>query len=302
MFHLREMKQQQCDVLIIGAGLTGLYLAYLLKQEGKKVQVVEARDRIGGRIFTLYEEGKAPQEMGATWLGRKHKALTNVLQELDIKVFEQALGGTAIYEPISTSPPQIVQLPANSDPSFRIAGGTSQVINRLASFLDTGTIQLKQTVGESIKIGLTYRTPFWRTKGSSGTIMSNVGPIPEMYDHANYEDDAYALIGFLNGSYHGVSRDQRIELIINQLKKYYGDQVLNYLSYDEVVWSKERFTHASYANYMFPHQNNGHKIYRQPFLNGKLHVAGTETADEHAGYMDGAIRSAQYVSREITTL
>ena len=39
-------------------------------------------------------------------------------------------------------------------------------------------------MGESIKVGLTYATPFWREK-SSETIFSNVGPIPEMYDHSN---------------------------------------------------------------------------------------------------------------------
>lgn len=39
-------------------------------------------------------------------------------------------------------------------------------------------------MGESIKVGLTYATPFWREK-SSETIFSNVGPIPEMYDYSN---------------------------------------------------------------------------------------------------------------------
>ena len=39
-------------------------------------------------------------------------------------------------------------------------------------------------MGESIKVGLTYATPLEREK-SSETIFSNVGPIPEMYDHSN---------------------------------------------------------------------------------------------------------------------
>lgn len=39
-------------------------------------------------------------------------------------------------------------------------------------------------MGESIKVGLTYTTPFWREK-SSETIFSNVGPIPEIYDHSS---------------------------------------------------------------------------------------------------------------------
>lgn len=56
-------------------------------------------------------------------------------------------------------------------------------------------------MGESIKVGLTYATPFWREK-SSETIFSNVGPIPEMYDHSNAEETYFGLMGFLNGAYH----------------------------------------------------------------------------------------------------
>ena len=40
------------DVTIIGAGLTGLLLAYRLQQHGISFTIVEARDRIGGRIHT----------------------------------------------------------------------------------------------------------------------------------------------------------------------------------------------------------------------------------------------------------
>lgn len=67
-------------------------------------------------------------------------------------------------------------------------------------------------MGESIKVGLTYATPFWREK-SSGTIFSNVGPIPEMYDHSNAEETYFGLMRFLNGAYHYVSKEERLEMI-----------------------------------------------------------------------------------------
>ncbi|KAJ3886004.1 hypothetical protein GG344DRAFT_82130 [Lentinula edodes] len=51
------------DVLIIGAGLAGLSAAYNLSKAGKTVQVVEARDRIGGRAWTDYSFG-FPVELG----------------------------------------------------------------------------------------------------------------------------------------------------------------------------------------------------------------------------------------------
>jgi protoporphyrinogen oxidase len=122
--------QQHTPILILGAGLAGLTLAWRLKQHNIDATILEARDRIGGRIHTLYPEGQAPQEMGATWLGRKHTALVRLLQELGLSTFQQELSDRAIYEPISTSPPQLVQLPPNNDPSYRIAGGTAQLIQR----------------------------------------------------------------------------------------------------------------------------------------------------------------------------
>lgn len=44
------------DILIIGAGAAGLMAAYTLSNAGKKVAIIEARDRIGGRIHTLNDE------------------------------------------------------------------------------------------------------------------------------------------------------------------------------------------------------------------------------------------------------
>lgn len=55
------------DVLVVGAGISGLAAAHMLGKNGFKVTVLEARDRIGGRIWTDYEKG-SPTELGASWL------------------------------------------------------------------------------------------------------------------------------------------------------------------------------------------------------------------------------------------
>ena len=346
------MKGIESDVLIIGGGLTGLTLAYLLRDKGLKVLIVEARERLGGRIDTKYDEHLPAREMGATWLGAKHTALNELLNTLNLEIFEQELGTTAIYEPISTSPHQLVSLPPNTDPSYRIKGGSSHLINTLHAYLDpeqilthrivksiqmepdgisvktatqtfkatfvvstlppnllTQTIEFdpplpnslleiaRQThtwMGESIKIALSYPTPFWKEMGSSGTIVSNVGPIPEMYDHSNVEHSLFALKGFLNNTYYSLSKVERLALILRQLRKYYGDKVENYLSYEETVWQHEPFTYAPYQSHVLPHQYNGHAIYRNTFWEGKFLVAGSETATHFPGYMEGAVRSAQF--------
>ncbi|MEM9836337.1 MAG: FAD-dependent oxidoreductase, partial [Bacteroidota bacterium] len=150
-------------------------------------------------------------------------------------------------------------------------------------------------MGDSIKVGLRYATPFWRAADKSGTIFSNVGPIPEMYDHTNVEENAYALKGFFNGAYYSVNVEQRKAMVLTQLEKYYGPRVGDYLDYQETVWRNEPFTFRDYDNHVLPHQHNGHPIFRQAYWQGKLLIAGSETAEIHPGYMDGAVSSAHRV-------
>ncbi|MEM9928892.1 MAG: NAD(P)/FAD-dependent oxidoreductase [Bacteroidota bacterium] len=355
------MNKKEQEVIIIGAGLTGLSLAYYLQQRQQAFILLEARNRLGGRILTTRSEQDAPLELGATWLGKKHTELVNLLAELKLDTFPQVTGGRAIYEAISTSPPQVVQLPHNDEPSYRIAGGSDQIIQALAAqvpadkivldcevkALDFSADEVKITtsqgdfvaqrivstlppylllrhlrftpalpdsftqiaaqthtwMGESIKVGLRYAAPFWRENGApGGTIFSNVGPVSEMYDHTSVTDDHFALKGFLNGAYYALSRAERRDMVLQQLRKYYGDVVDDYEVYEEGVWRQEPYTFTPYANHVLPHQHNGHPVFRNTFYDGKFIVAGSETASLYPGYMDGAVRSAQRANNQLKAI
>ncbi len=65
-------------VLVVGAGMAGLSAARALIEGGWPVRVIEARDRIGGRVYTSRDWG-VPLEMGASWI---HGMTDNPLTEL----------------------------------------------------------------------------------------------------------------------------------------------------------------------------------------------------------------------------
>lgn len=82
----------QTDVLIIGAGAAGLMAAYHLSHEGKRVTVLEARDRLGGRIHTIHPPPfDQPVEAGAEFIHGKLPLTFSLLKKAGIKA--QKAGG-----------------------------------------------------------------------------------------------------------------------------------------------------------------------------------------------------------------
>jgi monoamine oxidase len=57
---------ERAEILVLGAGIAGLYAAWLLQQEGIEALVIEASDRIGGRLLTLDHLKGAPEAGGQT--------------------------------------------------------------------------------------------------------------------------------------------------------------------------------------------------------------------------------------------
>ena len=347
------------SAVIVGAGLTGLLTAYRLQELGFVVKVIEARDRIGGRIHTI-QSGNAKIEMGATWFNDSHYYLKEVLDEFKIPFFEQFLTGISYFQTFSNVPPQEIAVP-NDSPSYRFKNGTIDLLNAINAKLKPNTVFTNEVVQDisvsensttiktkictleadliittlppaalidqiefspalpkelislakqthtwmqdAIKVGLTFKKPFWRDQGKSGTIFSNVGPLTEFYDQSNLETESYALVGFASGSCARFTKEQRIEKIEAQLKMVFGKEALQYESYHETAWYNEEFTKSNrQEDNLFPHQNGGHSLYQEPLLGGKLFISGSETSKHHSGYMEGAIFAAESVVARLKNL
>lgn len=71
------------DVIVIGAGLSGLYAAMLLEEQGAKVKVLEGRNRVGGRVYTLMDVPGNP-EAGGELIGTNYARMIDTAQRLNL--------------------------------------------------------------------------------------------------------------------------------------------------------------------------------------------------------------------------
>ena len=82
------MERTDVDVCVVGAGYAGLTAARRLKQAGRSVVVLEARDRIGGRIWTFHLPDGSPVDRGGGWLANRHDAILKLAREVGVSTYK----------------------------------------------------------------------------------------------------------------------------------------------------------------------------------------------------------------------
>ncbi|HEU4465869.1 MAG TPA: NAD(P)/FAD-dependent oxidoreductase [Agromyces sp.] len=90
------MQRIDTDVVIVGAGAAGLTAATELVKAGRSVVVLEARDRVGGRLWTGEVDG-AMLEIGGQWVSPDQDALIETLDELGLETYPRYREGVNVY-------------------------------------------------------------------------------------------------------------------------------------------------------------------------------------------------------------
>jgi monoamine oxidase len=81
------VSRYDCDIAVIGAGLAGLHAASLLEAEGYKVRVLEAKDRVGGRIQSMRQLG-ANVEAGGTYIGAGYSRVMKLAEQFQLPMID----------------------------------------------------------------------------------------------------------------------------------------------------------------------------------------------------------------------
>ena len=136
----------RAQVAIVGGGLAGLCAARLLHAAEVEFVLLEARDRLGGRILTVDEAGQPAEDgfdLGPSWYWpRMQPDIAALVAELGLPAFGQTSEGDVIFERMSREGPLRYQGAAPEQLSFRLVGGTAALVRALADELPREQILL----------------------------------------------------------------------------------------------------------------------------------------------------------------
>jgi monoamine oxidase len=83
------MERLRRDYVVVGAGFAGLAATKRLQERGKSVALIEARDRVGGRVWNRTAEDGTVVSVGGTWLGKQQNRMFELAREFGLDVYPQ---------------------------------------------------------------------------------------------------------------------------------------------------------------------------------------------------------------------
>lgn len=154
------------------------------------------------------------------------------------------------------------------------------------------------------KVVFRYSNRFWTRDGKSGTAFSNSGPLQQVWDNSTEDGKVHALAGFVFGEdlkYLENEQTVRSSPIMEQLVSLFGSEAA---SPEQIIfksWRTDEFTCSAPIREQgsVPY---GHSSVVSAAYKGKLIFAGTETAANEHGHMNGAVLAGERAAKEVVKL
>jgi monoamine oxidase len=197
-----------------------------------------------------------------------------------------ALDGTeATLRPefvVMAVPPRLVLQDVSFTPA--LPGALAQVMEGTETWM-----------ADAVKCVAVYESPFWRAGGWSGSAFSHAGPLHEVHDATTPDGAVAALWGLVSPDerFRDIDPRDRAELVLEQLVRLFGPQAGETVEYLERDWSADPNTNQVETDVGLEPLDYGHPLLAEPLWDGRLLWAGTETAAEGGGHMEGALVAGQ---------
>lgn len=153
--------------------------------------------------------------------------------------------------------------------------------------------------GNLSKAYAAYETPFWRANGLSGEALSDEGPVFITFDVSPSDDGPGILLGFTDArTFDPLPPAQRREQALSGFATLFGEAALSPIDYLDHRWGAEPFAPGGPTAAVPPGSWTTYGPWLRKPVDG-IFWAGTETADEWTGFLDGAVRSGRRAAEEV---
>ena len=153
--------------------------------------------------------------------------------------------------------------------------------------------------GRLSKAYAAYDTPFWRADGRSGEAVSDEGPVFITFDVSPGDKGPGILLGFTDArTFDPLSAADRRDRALAGFATLFGDAALQPIDYVDHCWGTEKFAPGGPTAAVPPGSWTTYGPWLRKPVDGIV-WAGTETADEWTGFLDGAVRSGKRAAAEV---
>ena len=160
----------------------------------------------------------------------------------------------------------------------------------------------QMSMGDTLKCIVLYETSFWRERGYSGESISHSGHITFGFDNTSHDGVQPSLVAFVTGARARALRERPVQelrsLIEEELSRYFGEAATRSVGFEVEDWSAEPWSMGGPTAAPPPGAiTEARTVLAQPV--GRIFWAGTETASEWCGFMEGAVCSGERAADQI---